>query len=126
MVNLATRVQGLWYSTVTAGDCDSPDRTSCSWKLSKTVKEINATCHANLVRKKIETLGSKCFNDCPAGTTDPHTSCYIHCYYNTLLGPDSATVVNGTGGLAGGEIVQIWTDAFDTCPGTKALNRGTL
>lgn len=106
----------MWYSTVTAGDCDSPDRESCEWKLSKTVKEVNATLHSNMVQKKVEKLGSQCFGKCPEGTANPHTSCYIHCYYNALLGEDSATKVNGTGGLASSAIVKLWTDAFDECP----------
>lgn len=116
MVNLANRVGGNWYSTVTDGDCDSPDRTTCAWKLSKTIKEVNATCHANNVQAKVEKMGSDCFSQCSKGTSDPHTSCYIHCYYETILGPDAGTMINGTGGMAGADITQMWTDAFDACP----------
>mmetsp|Transcript_28256 Transcript_28256/g.74111 ORF Transcript_28256/g.74111 Transcript_28256/m.74111 type:complete len:308 (+) Transcript_28256:3-926(+) len=116
MVNLANRVGGEWYSTVTAGDCDSPDRTSCDWKLSKTIKEVNATCHANEVQSQIEKLGASCFEKCPGRTADVHTACYITCYYETLLGPDASTSSNSTGGLPADDIVKLWTDAFDTCP----------
>lgn len=116
MVNLANRVGGTWYSTVDAGNCDSSSAKSCQWKLSKTLKEVNATCQSNKVQSTVEKLGQKCFASCPGGEIDTHTPCYIECYYKTLLGENSGSTVPSLGGLSGTQITQIWTDAFDACP----------
>lgn len=114
--NLAFRTGGTWYSTVDAGDCDSPTRSSCDWKLTKTIKKVNASCHADAVQARVERLGSRCFAACPDGGHAVHTTCYITCYYETLLGPQAGAVINGTGGLSTTELVRLWTDAFDNCP----------
>eukprot|EP00040_Diaphanoeca_grandis_P030496 m.180302 g.180302 ORF g.180302 m.180302 type:complete len:305 (+) comp32016_c0_seq1:129-1043(+) len=116
MINLAERLGGTWYSSVTAGDCDAPGSKECAWKLAKTLRVVNATCQAGLVQQKIETLGQTCFNDC-ASPLNPHSLCYINCYYVTLLGPEASTAYPApNGGLNSTEITNIWTDAFDGCP----------
>ena len=56
MQNLVLKLGGNWYSTVAAGECDNPASTSCEWKLVETVRKVNATCQANKVKSKIESL----------------------------------------------------------------------
>lgn len=76
-----------WYSTVDVGNCDSPDRAACAWKVVRTVKKVNATCHRANVEAAVEALGDRCFSACGS---DTHSVCYINCYYATLLGPAAA------------------------------------
>jgi len=115
MKNLVERTGGRWYSTFEAGECGSPLATGCYWRLVQTTKVINATCHSTSLRKQLETTGGPCFNAC-AQPLNTSSSCYLGCYYTTLLGPDAGTTFPSTGGLGGPAITSLWTDAFDGCP----------
>lgn len=115
MRNLVDRVGGTWYSTFDIGECGNPAATSCEWRLVENVKKVNATCHSTSLRNTLVSKGSACFQGCnhPLNTTD---SCYLACYYETLLGSDAGTKYPSTGGMINTEIVSMWTDAFDGCP----------
>lgn len=107
--NLVRRVGGFWYSTTHQALQNN------TWVLTKTIRRVNATCHANKLENKVRDLKPDCFEQCPQPNNSSST-CYVNCVFRGILGPEAGTTVPSKGGLEGPAIVKLWTDSFDECP----------
>lgn len=110
-VSVARKTGGLWYSTTRAGWCDAPGADSsstCTWR-ARVLKAVNKTCSDGIIYDAVEAYdaahGSGCFERCPAppataparrNTTD---SCWIYCYFETMLGRDGVLPGRPVGGM---------------------------
>ena len=113
---------GMWYSTTRAGWCGAPgaDPSTCSWD-ARVEKVVNKSCSDKLIIDAVEGYDkqrNKCFDDCPYRKRHPFhprntsDSCWIYCYYATLLGPSNLLP---SGALPGddGMPKQLITSAFE-------------
>lgn len=114
--NLVDRVKGLWYSTPATGECTaaapstssspSSPTAACHWRLLESKRRVLKSCQMGYVFKQVTTKNPSCFNKCsqPSNTT---STCYIECFYDTLLGKNSGGR-NPTGGMTRDEIADMW------------------
>jgi hypothetical protein len=119
---IVAKTGGMWYSTTRAGWCGAPgaDPATCTW--SATVeKVVNKSCSDDKVYAAVEEYdarkgGPGCFRACPDRRWHPfrarNTSdtCWIYCYYQTLLGA-SALLPSG-GEISGMPLAQL-REAFE-------------
>jgi len=92
---VVSKTGGMWYSTTKSGWCGAPDAdpSTCTWD-AVVEKVINKTCSDNIIFDAIESYDRKhdrCFEACPARQRQPSVrnttdTCWIYCYYSTLLG----------------------------------------
>lgn len=81
----------LRFSTPAAGDCNGTSSSSatCSWRVVRVQKTVNATCVTDHVHAVVQVHGASCFSTCPllpgSGVPDPESDCYIECFYQTIL-----------------------------------------
>eukprot|EP00038_Savillea_parva_P001731 m.106872 g.106872 ORF g.106872 m.106872 type:complete len:286 (+) comp10603_c0_seq2:70-927(+) len=113
--NLAIKTQGQWYSTPASGE-------GSKWKILQTVKQINKTCADNVMLNIITTKNPSCFSACPQPTNTSST-CFITCWYDTVIGPQSgSTLISNTSLPTGAtilsrdELQQAYEAPFDQCP----------
>uniref|UniRef100_A0A7S2TVY7 Uncharacterized protein n=1 Tax=Lotharella oceanica TaxID=641309 RepID=A0A7S2TVY7_9EUKA len=107
--NLATRTGGFWYSTIDKGE-------GSSWRIVETQRKVNATCLKDGLYAKIYKMAGECFAACP-DPADLTSDCITTCVFDALLGKTASHSINPTGGLSGEEIVALWIDSFNECPG---------
>jgi len=109
--NIPRKSGGYWLSTLAQGLCKtySPEG-SCSWKVLSTTSVKN-TCLKEKLVTRVESASPECF--VPCGPRNTNSSCWISCFFDTLLGPQarhSSSV--RLGGLPIGDIEETWTGAF--------------
>ena len=88
--NIADLLGGHWYSTVESGLCGGKTATACTWRVAEVVKKVSRTCHNQGVFAAVQVHGRACFDTCPQ-PRNSSSECWIRCYYNTMLGPNSGT-----------------------------------
>lgn len=85
---------GIWYSTTSAGWCDSPQANdaSCRWR-ARIEKVVNKSCSDEIIHTAVEQYDAAhdgCFERCPMSPVgrNRNTSnvCWIYCFYATVLG----------------------------------------
>eukprot|EP00656_Telonema_subtile_P047227 TRINITY_DN5410_c0_g1_i1.p1 TRINITY_DN5410_c0_g1~~TRINITY_DN5410_c0_g1_i1.p1 ORF type:complete len:364 (+),score=62.10 TRINITY_DN5410_c0_g1_i1:142-1233(+) len=109
--NIPRLTGGLWFSTQTEGYCDPQTEADCTWAVHG-LSTINETCMRKTVIESVEQHDDKeCFSACGARNTT--SACWIKCFFNTLMGPDSdhSTSLPLTG-MTVMEVEKAWTDAF--------------
>jgi len=110
--NIPRKTGGWWFSTLKQGHChkkSAPD--SCSWK-SLARKTIKERCLSNVLVSTVEAHDkSGCFQKC--GPRNETSSCWISCFFDTLLGKNARySVKKPLGGMPAAEIAKGWTNAF--------------
>eukprot|EP00038_Savillea_parva_P014792 m.217466 g.217466 ORF g.217466 m.217466 type:complete len:413 (+) comp29115_c0_seq1:66-1304(+) len=115
---------GIWYSTVSAttipspvgGECtDGHARPpNCSWRVVSEVKRVSKTCSDASVNAFVQASDQRgCFNACPPNDrTNTSSLCWVECFFDTLLGQNSSTHVNTTGGLPLESASTAWRRPF--------------
>merc|ERR1711924_40991 len=95
--NIPRKTGGEWYSTLKSGLCNSTSPAgSCGWKVLST-RTVKNKCLKEKLVTRVESSGTDCFAACgPRNTT---SSCWIGCFFDTLLGPQArhSSSVNLTG-----------------------------
>jgi len=102
--SVVDKTGGMWYSTTRAGWCDAPDADpdTCTWRAT-IEKVVNKTCSDKKIYDAVEAYdkaGDGCFDRCPDKQKHPHAprntsgTCWIYCFYATVLGP-SALIPGG-------------------------------
>lgn len=111
--NIPQKAGGLWYSQLEAGLCrkGSPPG-SCGWRMlsSSTVHEA---CLRDSVADAVEAADEvACFQSC--GPRNASSSCWIGCFFDTLLGPDARrnSSAGAVTGMALEDVVAGWTRPF--------------
>eukprot|EP00658_Telonema_sp_P-2_P018667 TRINITY_DN17318_c0_g1_i4.p1 TRINITY_DN17318_c0_g1~~TRINITY_DN17318_c0_g1_i4.p1 ORF type:complete len:382 (-),score=67.16 TRINITY_DN17318_c0_g1_i4:76-1221(-) len=109
--NIVRKTGGWWYSTQEEGHCDGTNKPSCSWRTFGS-RTINETCLRDTVASTVESHDKDgCFNGC--GVRNMSSSCWIGCFFDTLLGPEASTSYSKPlGGMAVEDVQRSWTDAF--------------
>lgn len=102
------RIGGYWYSTIDRGE-------NITWRVVEEKKSVNASCHSAEFHRRVKVIHPSCFDEC-AQPDNVTTACVVNCTFEALLGPESGTTVNSTGGLPGDNITAIWMDSFEACP----------
>ena len=49
-----------------------------------------------------------------ADRTNTSSACWVHCFFNTLLGPNATENLNATGAMSVAEAVQAWDRPFQS------------
>lgn len=109
--NVGAKTGGKWYSTQAEGQCKSgASAGACSW-IVRTTDTVRKQCVSALIMDAVESKGPECFGTCgPRNTT---SSCWIHCFFDTLLGPGSSnTTVPISAGMPISDVVAAWAGAF--------------
>lgn len=88
----------------------------------QTIKQINKTCADQVITGIVTGKNPGCFSKCPQ-PSNMTSSCFITCYYDTVIGPDSNSTLISNNSLPSGatilsrEELQAAYDApFDKCP----------
>ena len=98
--------------------------------MAEFVKRVNKTCSDNIIYTEVESVGSACFKACPGGGVGPlrnvSATCWIDCFYNTVLGPDASQPGGKVTGMPIEDLVTAWELPFASddptkkgCPGLK-------
>eukprot|EP00041_Stephanoeca_diplocostata_P011510 m.190642 g.190642 ORF g.190642 m.190642 type:complete len:402 (+) comp18568_c0_seq2:161-1366(+) len=112
--NMVHKVGGLWYSTRKEGQCTSDSQTlgvDCFWKVHGIRKRVEKTCVDASINKEVEMVGADCFGQCD----QPHNTsslCWIRCFFDTVLGPNSGNTTNATGGMPLADLENAWLKPF--------------
>ena len=112
-------VPALWFSTLRSGYCGAdPARepANCTWRVASVDKVVNKTCHGDVFFSAVEQRGRPCFEACGArNTTSP---CWVRCFYETALGPDSGKRLTPSAGMPLQDLLEAWAAPFksDVCP----------
>ncbi|EDQ89268.1 uncharacterized protein MONBRDRAFT_25531 [Monosiga brevicollis MX1] len=89
--NLAQYLGGNWFSTVATGRCNSTNEAApCYWRVVEVHKRISKTCSDKHMAAYVTQLSPRCFDNCPQPTNQT-SSCWIGCFFDTLMGPQSAS-----------------------------------
>lgn len=109
--NIPRKTRGYWVSTLREGMCtDSSPPGSCSWKVKET-KTVNETCLRNSIMATAEASSPGCFTEC--GPRNTSSTCWIGCFFDTLLGTSARTSnMLPLGGISLDAITQAWEKAF--------------
>lgn len=107
--NLVDRVQGLWYSTPASGECTASSAPgTCHWRLVESKRRVLKSCQMKYVFGQVTTKNPSCFNKC-AQPSNSTSTCFIECFYDTLLGPFAGHHnTPPSGGMTGEEIASMW------------------
>jgi len=101
--NIDRMVRGYWYSTLSKGHYKT-------WKTVSTMS-VKAQCVTDAIATVVEKAGPQCFNKC--GKRDYKSECWITCFFNTLLGPESSKALGKRGGgMDMNDIVNAWKNTF--------------
>jgi hypothetical protein len=116
--NLAKKVGGMWYSTLKADECElgsDPYSGNCQWREVKRLKRVQKSCLDKALEKVI-VAASDHFNACsPADAKNTSSSCYIHAWYDTILGKGSNNTIwdpSTDTGMPIASIKKAWETAF--------------
>lgn len=95
---------GNWYS-LKGADKDK------HWRNATILKTINAECQRKWLYESVVTHGHTCFNACPSpkNTSD---SCWIECFFDTVLGEKSGASLHPVGGLNYTQVIDWWLAGF--------------
>jgi len=97
-------VRGYWYSTPSKGQHKS-------WKTVSTVS-VKSDCVKDAISTVVEKAGPQCFNKC-GNKRDYQSECWITCFFDTLLGPESSKALGKRGGgMDMDVIVNAWKNTF--------------
>lgn len=120
--NVAKKTGGSWYSTTEKGYCgdgSSPPPKNCTWRVAEVVKVVNKTCSDNSVYNILEHYkpeATSCFSTCADSKLGPQRNtsspCWIKCFYETVLGPDSGKPGGAVSGVDLDDLVRGWQKAF--------------
>jgi hypothetical protein len=84
--NLARKTNGNWFSTLKEGLCDSGLDVSCGWEVLS-VNAVEETCVRDKLMTHVEEAAPSCFQNC--GPRNQTSSCWIGCFFDTLLGQEA-------------------------------------
>jgi len=110
--NIPRKTGGVWYSTLAEGLCNETSAPgSCGWK-ALSVKTVKAECLSNVLVSTVESHDKAgCFKGC--GPRNQTSSCWISCFFDTLLGKDARhTTSLPMGGISKADLEKGWTNAF--------------
>jgi len=108
--NIPRKTGGKWYSTLAEGECTNSSG-SCSWQVQST-KTVKEQCLKGRLMDTVEQHDQAgCFSAC--GVRNVTDTCWIGCFFDTLLGQDSAkSVTRPLAGMSVQAIERGWTTAF--------------
>lgn len=84
--NVARKTNGNWFSTRKEGLCLSGLDDSCGWEVLS-VNAVEETCVRDKLMTHVEEAAPSCFQDC--GPRNQTSSCWIGCFFDTLMGPEA-------------------------------------
>ncbi|KAJ8599460.1 hypothetical protein CTAYLR_008052 [Chrysophaeum taylorii] len=112
--NVAQKTGGLWYSTLSTGECPGPN---CTWRLVSVDKVVSKNCSNDVIFDAVESADQvACFDACgyPRNTS---SACWIGCFYQTVLGPEGMLPTPYPGfkhsGMSLDDLVDAWTRPFN-------------
>merc|ERR1712216_203406 len=83
---------------------------SCGWRVLSTTT-VRETCLKDKLMSGVERQGPACFQAC--GPRNITSSCWISCFFDTVLGPDARHhSSHPSGGIPLSEIDHYWNEAF--------------
>eukprot|EP00043_Microstomoeca_roanoka_P000127 m.26864 g.26864 ORF g.26864 m.26864 type:complete len:287 (+) comp10137_c0_seq1:103-963(+) len=87
--NLAQYLGGKWFSFLAEGQCSDAATEPCYWRVVDVKKRVSKQCSDHVIQQTVQSIGSDCFSGCqqPLNTS---STCWINCFYSTLMGPESA------------------------------------
>lgn len=123
--NIVAKTGGFWYSSTGTGYCaDGQTKTAgggpCMWRVDKVVKKIAKNCSDDKLYTLVEKEGSRCFEHCNLKARNVTDPCWIHCFYDTVLGPDAGAPGGALAGMPMEQILGVWDQTFgsdDSLPG---------
>ena len=127
--NAAQKLGGIWYSTLSTGNCDAGGaagvpQKNCTWRVVEQVKRVDKVCQESKVFDVVEQQGAACFKRCSAdGSVHRNLTdgCWTKCFYDTALGPNAnstAYPANATvqHGMPAQVLRDAWVAGMDECP----------
>lgn len=100
--------QGFWYSLVAKDE-------GKYWRNAKAVKIINQQCQTRALDQLVASTGKQCFSAC-SQPTNQSSSCWVDCFFETVLGPDADKKLKPPGSQAGAmgldDLAAAWLQGF--------------
>lgn len=103
---LGDRGGGRWYSL-------RKEDEGKFWRNAKIVKVINAGCQATALDALVAKRGEGCFRSCPQ-PLNTSTTCWVDCFFETVLGKGHNTSVTPAGGMEPGDVTGAWLQGFNS------------
>jgi hypothetical protein len=112
--------EGVWWSTLAAGQCKhnhpqaAASAAGCSWRTVREVKRVSKLCADASIGNYVQNADRHgCFANCSsADRSNSSSACYIHCFFNTVLGPQSQHKIPSPGGMSLAALSQAWRRPF--------------
>lgn len=136
--NLAIKLQGYWYSTLSRGECPGERDRRCAWRLVRTVRTIRSACLKDAIARVVEEYNRSAFVQCPPNNNiedsgkrkttiggerdidyNQSTVCYSRAFMATFLGQNGGDgPIVPTDGIPNDKIEAAWATAFsdEGCP----------
>ena len=119
---LAFWVQFSTDSLGYCGDGTDPAPEGCTWSVQKIVKVVNKSCSDNAIYTAIEQAAANasrresCFAQCDDSGVgrkrNTSSTCWISCFYDTLIGEGAGSKVVVRGGMSAEGIRSLWSLPF--------------
>ena len=117
---IVKKTGGFWYSTTSMGYCGDGSgggadgsAGSCTWRVAEVVKRVAKNCSGASIFARVEAEGHRCFEHCNLGPSrNVSDACWIHCFYNTVLGPGAAVPHGVVAGMPLADLHAAWDKPF--------------
>jgi len=109
----------MWFSTTKVAECSPGLRVSanggpCSWRVEEVVKRVARNCSDAVQEAAIAKASGGCFDRCPQPTNKTST-CWVDCYFRTLLGKRAGNAVSApTDGMPLADVRAAWASPFQS------------
>ena len=115
--NTPAKTGGFWYSTLADGYCGNAQSAhGCSWRVVDIAKRVSRQCFDESFFSVVRSADrSGCFDGCPQ-PRNTTSSCFIRCFYRTVLGPRSGDGLGPSfiGGMPLSQLEAAWARPFDS------------
>lgn len=123
---LSPEYPGQWYSSLEKGYCDSRAKNDCTWRVVSVDKIVKRECHTQVFGAAVAATSPACFEQCGDQKTNTSSPCWVDCFYQAALGPDSGKPGGAVTGMSTGALATAWQKPFlpveqGGCPPQKQM-----
>lgn len=130
---LSPEYPGQWYSSLENGYCGSKAKNDCTWRVVSVDKIVKRSCHTQVFGAAVAATSPACFEHCGDQKTNTSSPCWVDCFYQAALGPDSGKPDGAVTGMSTEALTAAWQKPFlpveqGGCPAQKEymLDSGSI
>lgn len=103
---------GQWYSTLEKGYCGSNATGDCTWRVVSVNKIVKRDCHVQVFGAAVAATAPGCFENCGDQKANTSSPCWVDCFYQAALGPDSGKPGGVVAGMSTDALAAAWQKPF--------------